>query len=65
MVVSPTWLDRVRELAQEHTAISPFMVHRRFRISRRGAAALLRELERQGVVGPPVGDGSRKVLSHA
>lgn len=65
MVVSPTWLDKVRELAQEHTAISPFMVHRRFSIPRSAAERLLRELEQEGVVGPSIGDGSRKVLSHA
>jgi ribosomal protein S25 len=65
MVVSPTWLDKVRELAQEHTAISPFMVHRRFPIPRKAGESLLRILEQEGIVGPRIGDGSRKVLSHA
>lgn len=65
MVVSPTWLDRVRELAQEHTSISPFMVHRRLRIPRRAAERLLRELEKEGLVGPPSQCGGRDVLTHA
>lgn len=61
---SPAWLENVRELALEHTFISPYMIHRRLRISRKGAEALLQELERQGIVGPRTGDGSREVLVH-
>ena len=64
MVTSPAWLEDIRELAMEHTRISPMMVHRRLPIPRKAAEALLRELERQGVVGPPMGDGTREVLKH-
>jgi ribosomal protein S25 len=60
--LSPCWLDNVRELAQQHTRISPFMIHRRFRIPRKGAERLLRELQREGVVGPAGPGRSREVL---
>lgn len=63
-MVSPGWLGDVKAFALEHTSISPQMIHRRFRIDRKSGEALLRELERQGIVGPPVGDGSREVLGH-
>jgi len=65
VVISPTWLDQVKELALEHTQISPAMIHRRLPIPCKAAEALLRELERQGVVGSPAPGGSRQVLKHA
>jgi ribosomal protein S25 len=60
--LSPCWLDDVRELAKQHTRISPFMICRRFRIPRKGAERLLRELEREGVVGKASPGRSREVL---
>lgn len=60
--VSPAWLSEVRELAEVHTAISPAMIHRRLRIPRRAGEALLRDLEREGVVGPRSPGGSREVI---
>jgi len=60
--LSPCWLDDVRELAQQHTRISPFMINRRFRIPRPGGERLLRQLEREGIVGPAGPGRSREVL---
>jgi ribosomal protein S25 len=60
--LSPCWLDKVRELAQQHTRISPFMIGRRFRIPLPGAERLLRQLEREGIVGPAGPGRSREVL---
>jgi ribosomal protein S25 len=62
MVLSPAWLEDVRELAQQHTQISPDMVHRRLHISCPAGRRLLRQLEREGLVGPPSPGGSREVL---
>lgn len=64
MVVSPGWLEDVRGLAQVHTHISPFMVHRRLRINRKAAESLLCQLETEGVVGPAGPGHSREVLRH-
>lgn len=61
--VSPVWLADVRDLARVHSAISPFMIHRRLRIGRRAAESLLRELEREGMVGPRSPGGSREVVN--
>jgi ribosomal protein S25 len=55
-------LDNVRDLAQQHTSISPFMIHRRFRIPAKAAERLLRELHREGVVGKAGPGRSREVL---
>jgi ribosomal protein S25 len=60
--LSPHWLDNVRDLAQQHTRISAFMIHRRFRIPRPGGERLLRQLEREGIVGKASPGGSREVL---
>lgn len=55
----------VRGLAEEHTRISVDMICRRTRIPRPVAKRLLRELQWEGVVGPPSPGGSREVLIHA
>jgi DNA-binding IclR family transcriptional regulator len=55
----------IRALAEEHTRISVDMICRRIRIPRPAAKRLLRELEWDGVVGPPSPGGSREVLIHA
>lgn len=57
-------LDDVRELAMEHTSISPYMIHRRLRIPRREGEIYLRHLELEGTVGPPGPERSRPVLRH-
>ena len=62
--LSPSWLADVRELALEHTFISPGMIQRRVRIPRAAGEALLTQLEREGLVGPRLPGGSREVLSH-
>jgi len=63
-MVSPGDLENVRELASEHTRISPFMIRRRLRLPRRVAAEALEQLEQEGLVGPPGLGGSREVLKH-
>lgn len=63
-MVSPGDLENVRELAQEHTRISPFMVRRRLRLPRRWAEEILEQLQQEGLVGPPSLGGSREVLKH-
>jgi ribosomal protein S25 len=55
----------VRVLADQRIHISIHMVRRRIRVSRPVAKRLLRELEWEGVVGPPSPGGTREVLSHA
>jgi len=62
--ISPTWLAFVRELASEHTFISPGMIHRRFRIPRAAGEFLLAHLEWEGLVGPRLSGSSREVLKH-
>ncbi|MBA7706356.1 hypothetical protein ES703_115208 [subsurface metagenome] len=62
--IPATWLEDVRELAYEHTFISPGMVQRRLRIPRGAGEALLAQLEREGLVGPRWPGSSREVLKH-
>ena len=62
--IVPTWLQDVRELASEHTFVSPAMIHRRLRIPRAAGEALLAQLEREGLVGPRSPGSSREVLGH-
>jgi len=60
--ISPSWLADVRDLASEHTFISPGMIYRRLRIPSAGGEALLTQLEREGLVGPRLAGSSREVL---
>lgn len=62
--LSPNWLTDVRQLASEHTSISPGMILRRLRIPSAGGEALLAQLEWEGLVGPRLPGGSREVVSH-
>jgi hypothetical protein len=57
-------LDDVRDLAMEHTSISPYMIHRRLRIPRTEAEIYLLHLEFEGCVGSPNPERSRPVLRH-
>lgn len=63
-MTSPGWLEQVRELASEHTQISPGMIQRRLRIPRPAGEALLAQLERECLVGPRWPGSSREVLTH-
>lgn len=58
----PWPVDEVYALAVQHTRISPSMLHRRLRIPRAKGEKYLQELEREGIVGPREGLGSREVL---
>jgi len=60
--LSLSWLAGVRELASEHTFVSPGMILRRLRIPSVGGEALLVQLEWEGLVGPRLPGGSREVL---
>jgi len=60
--LSPSWLTDVRELASEHTFVSPGMILRRLRIPSAAGEALLTRLEWEGLVGPRLPGGSRGVL---
>lgn len=55
-------LERAHELALEHSRISTSLIQRRLRIGYNRAARIMEDLERQGIVGPPEGSGSREVL---
>jgi S-DNA-T family DNA segregation ATPase FtsK/SpoIIIE len=46
----------------EHSRISTSLIQRRLRIGYNRAARIMEELEREGIVGPPEGSGSREVL---
>lgn len=63
-MVSPGWLEDVREFTQEHRTVSPAMLHRRLRIPCQAGEELLRELEKEGIVGPPSPFGTREALRH-
>lgn len=60
--ISPSCLADVRDLASEHTFISPGMIYRRLRIPSAGGEALLTRLEWEGLVGPRLPGSSREVL---
>lgn len=55
-------LERARELALGHSRLSTSLLQRRLRIGYNRAARLIEQLEREGIVGPPEGSGSREVL---
>lgn len=60
----PWPLRNVYELVVEHTRVSPSMLLRRLRIPRAKGEKYLELLEREGIVGPREGLGSREVLVH-
>jgi len=63
-MVSPGWLEDVRELVSQHTFTSPGMIYRRLRIPSATGEVLLTQLEREGLVGPRLPGSSREVLHH-
>lgn len=64
MVVSPGWLEDVRELVNQHRNVSPYLLRRRLHIPCRAGERLLGELQKEGIVGPAGPGRSREVLHH-